>query len=85
MLESVVLLIPSLVSPIRVSRMGSGDVKAIRFADGGVAAEASDSMERKVLFDVFDVGIGDQGRLTQPALALAVLALKQVTGTLTTT
>ena len=35
-------------------------------------------MEGQVLFDIFDVGIGNQACLTQPALALAVLALQQV-------
>jgi hypothetical protein len=39
-------------------------------------------VEGKVLFDVFNVGVGDQGSLTQPALALAVLALQQVAGSL---
>ena len=35
-------------------------------------------MERKILFDVFNVCGGNKGGLAQPALALAVLALKQV-------
>lgn len=35
-------------------------------------------MEGQVLFDIFDVSGGNQTCLTQPALALAVLALQQV-------
>jgi hypothetical protein len=42
-------------------------------------------MEGQILFDAFNVGVGNQCGLTQPALALAVLALKQVAGPLTAT
>jgi hypothetical protein len=42
-------------------------------------------MEGQVLLDSFDVSVGNQCGLTQPALALAVLALKQVAGPLTAT
>jgi hypothetical protein len=40
-------------------------------------------MEGQVLFDILDVGVGDEGGPAQPALALAVLALKQVACSLT--
>jgi hypothetical protein len=42
-------------------------------------------MEGQVLFDILDVSGGNEGSLAQPALALAVLALKQVAGSLTPT
>jgi len=42
-------------------------------------------MEGQVLFDILDVSGGNQGSLTEPALALAALALKQVSFTLTPT
>jgi len=42
-------------------------------------------MEGQVFPDVAEVGIGDQGGLTEPALALAVLALEQVAGALAAT
>jgi hypothetical protein len=42
-------------------------------------------MEGQILFDAFHIGIGDEGGLAQPALALAVLALKQVACSLTPT
>jgi len=35
-------------------------------------------VERKVLFDIFNVSGGNKGGFTEKALALAVLALKQV-------
>lgn len=35
-------------------------------------------MERKVLFDIFDVCVGYETRTTESAFALAALALKQV-------
>ena len=35
-------------------------------------------MERKVLFDIFDVGGGNKGCFTEKAFPLTVLALKQV-------
>lgn len=35
-------------------------------------------MERKVLFDIFDVGVGNQACSAEGAFALAALALKQV-------
>lgn len=35
-------------------------------------------MERKVLFDIFDVGVGNKARSAESAFALAALALKQV-------
>lgn len=41
--------------------------------------------ERKVFPDVAKVSIGDQCCLPKPALALAVLALQQVTSSLFTT
>ena len=34
--------------------------------------------ERKIFPDVSQVGVGNEGRLAQPAFPLAVLALKQV-------
>ena len=56
--EQVVVFIPSAVSPVRVSLAGSGCVKAVRFADGGVVvATVSVSVKGKVLLDVFDVGV----------------------------
>lgn len=35
-------------------------------------------MERKVLFDILDVGVGNKGCFAKEALALPVLALEQV-------
>ena len=46
---------------------------------------ASVSVEGKILFDVSNVSIGNKACLTQPALALAVLALQQVACSLFTT
>jgi hypothetical protein len=42
-------------------------------------------MEGQVLFDILDVGVGDEGGPAQPAFPLAVLALKQVACSLTPT
>ena len=42
-------------------------------------------MERKVLFDVFDVGVGNKACSAEGAFALAALALKQVAFSLITT
>ena len=42
-------------------------------------------MERKVFFDIFDVCLGNEGRLTESAFALAALALQQVAFPLFTT
>jgi hypothetical protein len=42
-------------------------------------------MERKILFDVFNVSIGNKARSTESAFALAALALKQVAFSLMTT
>ena len=61
-------------------------MKAVRVANGGVAdASHSGSVEGHVLFDVLDVGVGDEGRLAKTAFAFAVLVLEQVPFTLSTT
>ena len=61
-------------------------MKAVRVANGGVAdASHSGSVEGQVLFDVLDVSVGDEGRLAETAFAFAVLVLKQVPLTLSTT
>jgi hypothetical protein len=41
-------------------------------------------MERKVLFDIFDVSSRNKARSTESAFALAALALKQVAFSLMT-
>jgi hypothetical protein len=50
-----------------------------------VASAFRESGERKVLFDILDVSIGNEASLTEIALALPVLALKQVAFALFTT
>jgi hypothetical protein len=86
-LEQVVVFIPSTVSPVRVSLAGSGCVKAVRFADGGVFSLRRFQLtgKRKIFPDVSKVSIGNKGGLAQPAFPLAVLALQQVACALFTT
>ena len=71
---------PSTVSTVRVSLAGSGCVKAVRFADGGVVSLPVFQLtgERKILSDVSKVSVGDECSLPKTMLALAVLALQQV-------
>jgi hypothetical protein len=80
------LVIHPAVSPVRVSGFpGSGCVNAVRNADGGVGCRfTSLSMERKVLFDIFDVSSRNKTRFAESAFALAALALKQVAFSLMT-
>ena len=73
------LFVPSTVSLVRVFRVESGCMKVVRVANEGVAdASHSGSVEGQVLFDVFDVSVGNKSGLAETALALGVLALKQV-------
>ena len=74
------LSFPSAVSPDRVSLAGSGCVKAVRFADGGVLFVVVTSRlgEGKILSDVAKVSVGNQCRFPKIALAFAIFALRQV-------
>ena len=84
--EPVVVFIPPAVSPVRVSLAGSGCVEAVRFADGGVCrCRLRDQWKGRFSLTLRDVSVGNEGGLAQPALALAVLALKQVACSLTAT
>ncbi len=86
-LEQVVGFIPPAVSPVRVSLAGSGcvEVRPDRTGWRRVGRRLAGSMEGQVFPDVAEVGIGDQRGLTEPAFALAVLALEQVASALAAT
>jgi hypothetical protein len=63
----------------------AGCVKSTRTAGGGADVTANQLTERQVLFDIFDVSIGNQTCAPESTLALRTLLLKNVALALFTT
>ena len=72
-----------LVFPVRshlfvVSRGGAGRIGAARGAGGGVVVVSRGLREREVFLHIAHVSVGNEDGFAKGALALPVLALKQV-------